>query len=76
MVDVTAQPGVVLLFAAQVINIGIIEVLGFGQTQYLLTLGISQEFTIVVQEFQCIPLLGVVGRGDDDTATGMLAHHG
>ena len=71
-----AQPGVVLLLTSQVVHVGIIKVLGLGQTEHLLALGISQEFAIVVQQFQGIPLFGVVRSGNDDAATGMLTHHG
>ena len=76
MVDVAAQPGVVLLFTAQVVHIGIIKILGLGQPQDFLALGIGEEFTIVIEELERIPLLGIVRCGDDDTAAGLFAHHG
>ena len=75
MVDVTAQPGVILHLTAQVVHVGIVKVLGFGQAQHLLALGIGQELAIVVQQLEGVPLLGVVGCGDDDATTGMLTHH-
>ena len=56
------------------VNIGIVKVLGFGQTQHFFTLGIGQELAVVVEQLERIPLLGIMGSGDDDTATSVLAH--
>ena len=43
--------------------------------QNSLTLSIIQELTTLVQELQCVPLLGIVRSGDDDTAISLVTNH-
>ena len=76
LVDVAPQPGVVLDLTAQVIDVGIVKVLLLGQAQHLAALSVGEELPAVVQQLEGIPLAWVVAGGDDDAATGALAHHG
>ncbi len=76
LVDVAPQPGVILLLTAQVIDVGIVKIFGLGQSEHLLALGIGEKFAVVIEQFQGIPLLGIVRRRDDDAATSLLAHNG
>ena len=54
------------------VHIGIVKVLGFGKTQHFLALGIGEEFTVVIEKFKGIPLLGVVRCRDDDASACVL----
>ena len=56
------------------VHVSIVKVLGFSQAEHLLALGIGKEFTVMVEQFEGIPLFGVMRSGNDDTPTGMLAH--
>ena len=75
LINVTTEPGIVLLLASQVVHVGIVKVLGLSETEYFLALGIGEEFAIVVEKLEGIPLLGVVRSRDDDAATSVLTHY-
>ena len=57
---------------SDIVNIGEIKLLIFGQSQHALTLGIVQKLAFFVQKFECVPLLGVVRSGDNDTAISLM----
>ncbi len=45
-----------------------------GQPQHLATFGIIEELPLSVQQFESVPLPGIVARGDDDAAVGPFGH--
>ena len=62
--------GVVFGVMAESIDIGIVEVFGFGNLQHLVAFSGVEEFALLVEEFEGVPMTGVVAGGDDDAATG------
>ena len=50
----------VFAIRSQMIDIRIIELLGSSNTKYFLPFGCIQEFSMLIQQFQCIPLFGVM----------------
>ena len=52
------------------------EIARFGHVLKGLALVVGQEFPFIVEEFERIPLLRVVGGGQDDTAVGICEAHG
>ena len=69
-VDVLLVVGVVFGVMAESIDIGIVEVFGFGNLQHLVAFSGVEEFALLVEEFEGVPMTGVVAGGDDDAATG------
>ena len=61
---------------AQLVHLGVAEVLAFGQGYHLVALGGIDKFATGVQQLQGIPMFRVVGGGDDDAAIGMTVYHG
>ena len=59
----------VFAIRSQMIDIRIIELLGSSNTKYFLPFGCIQEFSMLIQQFQCIPLFGVMWCSQNDTAT-------
>ena len=55
------------------IDIGIVEVFFFSNRQHLITVVFRQEFALLIQQFQRIPVAWIVARRDDN-ATGCLRH--
>ena len=55
---------------------GVVEILLLGHGQHLLALGVVQKFAVGVEQFQGVPLAGVVRGGDDDAAVGFLGDDG
>ena len=55
---------------------GVVVILLLGHGQHLLALGVVEKLAVGVQQFQGVPLAGVVRGGDDDAAVGLLADHG
>ena len=68
--------GVVLIQMPQRIELGKLEGFCFGNAQHLLPLGSIQKFAFLIQQFQGIPLLGIVTGSQYDSATSMLLGHG
>ena len=53
-----------------------IEVFRFGHLLQGLSFGIGQELALFIEEFQGVPLLGVMRGGEDDTAVGVFEADG
>lgn len=64
--------GIVLGVLAQVVNIGILEILCLGYAQDFLALGLVEELALFVKQLQRIPHAGVVAGRQDDAAVGAL----
>ena len=47
----------------ELIHFGKREILRFGNRQYAFSFGIIEELTMLVEQFECIPLLGVMAGG-------------
>ena len=65
----------VALFAQErthLIDLSEVKILMLRQAKDLLTIGIAEELSPTVEELQCIPLLGVVARREDDPSIGLL----
>ena len=54
----------------QLINFGIIKILGLGQTEHLGAIGCCKELTLAVEQLQGIPLTGIMRGGNDNTTIG------
>ena len=52
---------------AQVIYFCEIEVFGFSDSQYLFSLEVIEELAFLVEEFECVPLLGIVASSEDNS---------
>ncbi len=74
-VDVLSVVCVVLTVCAEPVDLGIVEVLGFGYRQHLVSFFLVQELTLLVQQLQRVPLLGVVRCRQDYAATGTFHRH-
>ena len=66
----------VLAVSAQLAHLGIVESLGLGNTKHLVAFFLVEELALLVQQLQGIPLFGIVGSGQDDTAAGPFHGHG
>ena len=51
-------------------------VVGLGNCKHLLALSVIQELTVLIQQFESVPLLGIVRSGYDDTSAGLLHDYG
>ena len=64
---------------AEVVDFGIAVVFAFGDTDHLVAFGCVDEFATGVEQFEGVPVLGVVRSGDDDASVGVFvddAHFG
>ena len=61
---------------AQMLNVGEIEVFRFGDTEDFCSFSRVEEFTSFVEEFQCVPLFGIVACSEDDASTSLFAGYG
>ena len=61
---------------AQCIDISKEEVFSFGRLQHLRAILRREEFTLVVEQLQRIPLTGIMTGRDDDAAIGSGHRHG
>ena len=68
--------GVVLTVVSDVVNVGIVEVFGLGNLQYLLALDLVEELTLAVEQLQRVPLARVMAGGDDDATVGLEPTYG
>jgi len=75
-IDMTAVHGVISTILAQVIYIGIGEGLGIGKFQDTLTIGSTEELSFTVEQFERIPMTGVMAGGEDDTSIGLKPCYG
>ena len=64
--NVAAVHGVIFAIVAHVVDIGIEEVFGSSDAQYLLAFCLVEEFAFAVEKLQRIPLTGVVAGRDVD----------
>ena len=55
---------------SQLVDLGIVEVFGFGIGQDLCTIGSCQELTFTIKQLQGVPLTGIMRCGDDNTTIG------
>ena len=58
---------------AQMLNVGEIEVFRFSDTENLCSFSGVEEFTSFVEEFQCVPLFGIMACSEDDASTSLFA---
>ena len=54
----------------------VVVILLLGHGQHLFALGVVEKLAVGVQQFQGVPLAGIVRRGDDDAAVGLFGDHG
>ena len=66
----------ILGIATQTVNIGKFEIAVVGQAHHLGSLCGRQELATLVQEFQSVPLTGIMAGRDDDTAASLLHRNG
>ena len=62
--------------AAQLLHGSVVEILFLGNTQHLGSVSSSKEFAFAIQQFQCVPLCGVVAGSNDDATVGLMPTHG
>ena len=62
--------------AAYRVHLGKYEVLVLGKREHPFALGVVEELSALVEQLQGVPLLGVVRRGYDDSAVGLMRYHG
>ena len=74
-VDMLLVVAQVLAVAAQLIHFGVGELFGFGDAEHFVALLLVEEFAMLVQQFQGVPLTGIMRGGQDDTTTSTLHHH-
>ena len=55
---------------AEMIDVGIVEILTLGNGKHFGTIGSRKKLSLAVEQLQGIPLTGVMRGGDDDTAIG------
>ena len=65
----------VFAIRAEFIHFGKVKGFGLSDTEHLIPFLLIQEFPLFIQEFQGIPLLGVVGSGQYDTPAGSFHGH-
>ena len=73
--DMALVEGVVFDIFAQMVHIGILEVLSLGNTEYLVAILLVEELSLAVEQLEGIPLAGVMGGGNDDAAVGSAHAH-
>ena len=61
---------IVFCIFPQMVYICIIEILAGCNVEHLCTFGCRQELALVIEQFEGIPLAGIVGSGDDDATVG------
>ena len=74
-VDMFLVIGVVLAVRTQVIYVCILEVFCFGDAEHLVSLGLVEEFALLVEKLQRVPHTGVMAGGDDNAAACTLHGH-
>ena len=62
-----------MLNYSEFVNLGKGVIFAFGDSQHLFAFGIRQELSALVEQFECVPLLGVVAGSEDDTSGCFLA---
>ena len=67
---------VVIDITSQTVDIGVVEILAFGNGQHFVAVFLGQKLTFVVQQLQCVPVARVVAGGDDDTTVGSCHPYG
>ena len=73
-VDMLLVEAAVAHIMAEMVDVGIFEILLLGDREHLVAIVLGEELTQVIEQFQCVPLTRVVARGDDDSA--ISAGHG
>ena len=73
-VDVLLVVGVVFAIRAKVIDVGVLEVFGFGDAEHLVAFSGIEELAAGVEQLQGVPHAGIVAGCDDDAAAS--AFHG
>ena len=61
---------------SDLVDRGVVERLLLGHGEDLLALDVGEEFTVVVQQFEGVPLAGIVRGGEDDAAVGLAGDDG
>ena len=74
--DVTLVVAEVLGVAAEAVHVGILKVAAVGKAHHLRGFGGGEELTLLVEEFQGVPLAGVMAGGDDDAAASLFHRDG
>ena len=62
-------------YLTQSINRGVVECLLLGQREDAFALGVIEELTVLVEQLERIPLLGVMRGGDNDAAVGLVCNY-
>ena len=60
----------------QLVNVRKGKILCFGDSQNTFAFGIIEELAFLVEEFESVPLLGVMAGGEDDSSCGLLTGDG
>ena len=66
--DVALVHRVVACIRTKVVYISIVEVFLLGYFEHLVTILLSEEFALAIEQFQCVPLAWVVACGDNNAA--------
>ena len=72
-VDMLLVIGVVFLVRTQMIDVSIVEILGFGNAQHLVAFLGVEELSVAVEQLERVPVTGIVAGGDDDTTFSAFA---
>ncbi len=74
--NVAVVESAVVGVAAEMVHIGKLKVFTFGNSEHLVAIVFGEKFPFMVEQFQSVPMAGIM-RGCDDDATGCPAHaHG
>ena len=74
--DVALVVAEVLGVAAEAVHVGILKVAAVGEAHHLRGFGGREELALFVEEFQGVPLAGVMAGGDDDAAASLFHRNG
>src|SRR5574344_1832331 len=72
LVNVDLIVVVFVSYLSNLVNFGIVKIGSSSHGQHFFSIFVAQKFTVLVEQFQCIPLLGIMAGGDDDTSAGTL----
>ena len=64
---------VLVSHVSKVIHFGEGEVLALGDSEHTFSLRIVEEFSVLIEQFEGVPLLGIMAGGEDDTSCCFLA---
>ena len=75
LLDMMEDISIIVILSAETMDVGERIIVGFGDADHLLAFGIVEELTVGVEEFEGIPLHGVMAGSDDDTAASLFSSY-